>query len=297
MANNSRYCGYVAIIGKPNVGKSTLLNKIIARKISITADKPQTTRHQIAGIKTLANAQIIYVDTPGIHAKQKFQLNHYMNKVALKTMNTVDVILFMVSGLVWDAEDTYILEFLKKAKCPVILLVNKVDKIVGKDKLLPYLDELNKKMDFAKIVPLSATKGTNVDVLEKAIVNFLPEGKFLFSEKQTTDRDDKFLAAEIIREKLVRWLGQELPYATTVVIESFANTNHTLRISATIIVERTGQKVIIIGKQGTMLKKIGTLARKDMESLFHRKIFLTLWVKVNDSWSNDQMMLERLGYN
>jgi len=290
-------CGYVAIIGKPNVGKSTLLNKIIARKISITAAKPQTTRHKISGIKTIANMQIIYVDTPGIHAKQKYKLNHYMNKVALKTMTAVDVILFMVNGLVWEEEDEHILEYLKNVKCPVILLINKVDTIDNKGKLLPYLEELNKKMNFTKIIPISATKGTNVDVLEKTIVGFLPEGAFLFPEKQTTDRDDKFLAAEIIREKLVRWLGQELPYATTVVIESFANTNHTLRISATIFVERAGQKIIIIGKQGSVLKKIGTLARQDMEQLFHRKIFLTLWVKVNDSWSDDAAALERLGYN
>lgn len=297
VVDNSRYCGYVAIIGKPNVGKSTLLNKIIEHHVSITADKPQTTRHQIVGIKTLANAQIMYVDTPGIHAKRKFKLNQYMNKVALRTINTVDVILFMISGLVWRAEDAYILELLKKAKCPVILLINKVDKIASKDKLLPYLNELNKKMEFAKIIPLSATVGTNIDVLEKEIAHFLPARKFLFSAQQITDRDDKFLAAEIIREKLVRWLGQELPYATTVVIESFTNTNHTLRISATIIVEKDGQKMIIIGKQGAMLKKIGTLARKDMESLFHRKVFLTLWVKVSASWSDDQLMLERLGYN
>lgn len=290
------YCGYVAIIGKPNVGKSTLLNKIIARKISITAAKPQTTRHQILGIKTVTNTQIIYVDTPGIHKKSKYQLNHYMNKVALRAMNTVDVILFMVTALVWDAEDTHILAYLKKVKCPIILLINKVDKITNKKDLLPYLEELHKKTNFVKVIPISAIAGTNIDVLEKALVEFLPARKFLFPEKQTTDRHDQFLAAEIIREKLVRWLGQELPYATTVVIESFENTTHTLRISATIIVERTGQKVIIIGKQGAMLKKIGTLARKDMESLFQRKIFLTLWVKVSDSWSNDSTALERLGY-
>lgn len=297
MENKQKRCGYVAIIGRPNVGKSTLLNKIIARKISITAAKPQTTRHQIIGIKTIDNTQIIYVDTPGIHTKQKHTLNRYMNKTALKTMNTVDAILFMLDGLTWTEEDAHVLDYLKQVKCPIVLVINKVDQIDCKDRLLPYIEELNRKMNWIKIIPISAVQGTNVDVLEKTITDLLPQAPFLFAANQTTDRDDKFLAAEIIREKLVRLLGQELPYVTTVLIEKFEHTNHTLRIAAAIFVERDGQKIIIIGKQGAVLKKIGTLARKDMEQLFHRKVFLTLWVKTKDAWSDDQRALEQFGYN
>lgn len=295
--SNTQRCGYVAIIGRPNVGKSTLLNKIIARKISITAEKPQTTRHQIIGIKTIEHNQIVYVDTPGIHTKQKHTLNRYMNKAALKAMNTVDVVLFMLEGLTWTEEDAHVLDYLKQIKCPIILVINKVDRIACKDHLLPYIEELNKKMNWVKIIPISAVKGNNLDVLEKTIIDLLPQAPFLFAANQTTARDDKFLAAEIIREKLVRLLGQELPYVTTVLIEKFEYTNHTLRISAVIFVERDGQKIIIIGKQGAVLKKIGTLARKDMEQLFRHKVFLTLWVKVKDAWSDDQTMLEQLGYN
>ena len=297
MEDQSKRCGYVAIIGRPNVGKSTLLNKIIAHKISITAAKPQTTRHQISGIKTFANTQVIYVDTPGVHSKQQRLLNRCMNKLALKTMNGVDVVLFMTEGVAWTTEDEHILGYLKTISCPVILAINKVDKIDNKEKLLPYIEELNKKMSFAKIIPISASQGTGIDVLEKALIEFMPVASFLFPTKQITDRNDKFLAAEIIREKIIRFLGQELPYATTVIVDEFEHKTNTLRISATIFVEREGQKVIIIGKKGVGLKKIGTLARKDMEQLFHRKVFLTLWVKVKQSWSDDQRMLEQLGYN
>ena len=295
MANRQKKCGYVAIIGRPNVGKSTLLNKMIARKISITADKPQTTRHKICGIKTMANAQIIFVDTPGIHRKSKHILNRHMNKVAQKTINTVDVILFMIEGTRWTDDDDLVLECLQKTKVPVILVINKVDQIMAKAKLLPYLDTLNQKKPFADLIPISAQQGNNLEVLEQAIIKLLPESPFLFEQKQFTDRDDRFLAAEIIREKLVRFLGQELPYVTAVVIDEMVQRTK-LCITATIFVEKEGQKAIIIGKGGLVLKKLGTLARRDIEQLLHRKVFLTLWVKVKNSWSSDQASLEKMGY-
>jgi GTPase len=290
------FCGFVAIIGRPNVGKSTLLNKIIEQKISITSHKPQTTRHKILGIKTTGNAQVVYVDTPGVHEAGKHALNRYMNKTALAAMREVDLIVFVIEAPNWTKEDQFVLEKLSKIKCPVLLAVNKVDMIKPKEALLPYIEALQKKLTFAAVVPISASKNININELEREINKLLPLGEFLYSTEQITDRDVKFLAAEIIREKITKLLAQELPYASTVVVDQFKEKGKILHISATIFVEREGQKLIVIGKNGEQLKTIGTYARQDMETLFKKKVFLQLWVKIKSEWSNDAKTLERMGY-
>lgn len=290
------FCGFVAIVGRPNVGKSTLLNKIIEQKISITSHKPQTTRHKILGIKTTDNVQVVYVDTPGVHIAEKRALNRYMNKAALAAMREVDLVIFVIEAPNWTKEDQFVLEKLAKIKCPVILAVNKVDIIKPKEALLPYIESLQKKLAFAAVVPISAAKNINIDQLEREINKLLPLGEFLYSSEQITDRDPKFLAAEIIREKITKLLAQELPYASTVIIDQFTEKKKVLHISATIFVEREGQKLIVIGKNGEQLKTIGTYARQDMENLFNKKVFLQLWVKIKSEWSNDAKTLERLGY-
>ncbi|MBU0744467.1 MAG: GTPase Era [Gammaproteobacteria bacterium] len=290
------HAGYVAILGRPNVGKSTLLNKILGKKISITARKAQTTRHKILGIKTEGDYQAIYVDTPGIHSRSESPLNTYMNKAALSTLNDVDAIIFMVAGTAWHTEDEFILRALSKVKCPVILVINKVDLIPQKSLLLGHIKTASEKFNFQAVVPLSAQEDTNLDSLEEVVKKLLPENPFFFPKEQATDRDDKFLAAEIIREKLTRFLGQELPYALSVMIDNIELKKEVMFVTATIYVERQGQKVIIIGKDGEVLKKIGTLARHDMETLFSRKVFLRLWIKVKANWTSDDKLLSYLGY-
>lgn len=289
-------CGYVAIIGRPNVGKSTLLNRILGEKLSITSHKPQTTRHQILGIKTQDNIQTIYVDTPGLHKNIKRAINRYMNKTALQTLEEVDVIIWVLEGLRWLDEDEWIYKRLKEIKKPIIVLVNKVDQVKAKTDLLPYLQQLSKKADFVSIMPVSAQKGINVAELEKVIAELLPENPYYFSEDQLTDRNDRFLAAEMIREKLMRRLNQELPYALTVEINEFKEKENILHIHATIWVEKENQKAIVIGEGGQNLKNIGKLARLDMEKLFDNKVFLQLWVKVKENWSDDEKALRSFGY-
>lgn len=294
-------CGFVAIIGRPNVGKSTLLNKIIGEKISITSRKQQTTRHAVLGIKTIDDAQIIYVDTPGLYGNLKAAaigstLQRRMTRAAYQAMKDVDVVIFMVEDLIFGDAEERILQHLQELSCPIILVINKIDKITPKEKLLPHLAELQKKMNFAAIVPLSAKRGTYVEQLEKEIIGRLPENDFFYSPEQITDRSDVFRAAEIIREKLIKALGQELPYVTAVNIERFEVKDKVLHINAIIYVERQGQKIIIIGKKGERLKKIGTWARQELESIFDRKVFLQLWIKVKENWREDEMALKTLGY-
>jgi len=290
-------CGYVAIVGRPNVGKSTLLNRLLGQKISITTHKPQTTRHRILGIKSLDNAQIIYVDTPGIHTHNKSALNRYMNRTAIASMADVDIILFVIDGINWSAQDDVVLERLRTQHIPVILVVNKLDKIKDKQQLLPYMAQLSEKMEFEHIIPVSARSGDAVEQLESTIVTMLPKAAPFFPEDQITDRSERFMAAEFIREKLMRTLGQELPYALTVEIEKFEDSNDLKRINAIIWVSRDSQKGIIIGKDGQQLKTIGEQARKDMETAFDCKVFLQLWVKVKQGWSDDERALKSLGYN
>ena len=289
-------CGYVAIVGRPNVGKSTLLNRLIGQKISITSRKPQTTRHRILGIKTVDGAQLVFVDTPGVHRDGKRAINRHMNRTALAAIQDVDAIVFVVDGLEWTDEDQLVLDALKGVATPVILALNKVDTLPQKEVLLPYLQQLGEKMKFAEVFPLSAQKGTNVDVLENKLVELLPESEPIYAEDQVTDRSERFLAAEFIREKLMRSLGQEIPYALTVEIEQFKMDGTLRRVAAVIFVEREGQKRIVIGKAGQGLKEVGRQAREQMERTFGSKVFLELWVKVREGWSDDERALRSLGY-
>jgi len=291
--------GYVAIIGRPNVGKSTLINRILGQKLCITSRRPQTTRHRILGIKTEESSQLIYVDTPGIHEDDgKRAMNRYMNRAAASSIDDVDVVLFVVEGLKWTNEDIGVLKRLKNdAKAPVILVLNKIDNLADKAELLPRVQELSQEFNFAEVVPISARKGINVEHLEQEIIKLVPEGDMIFPEDQFTDRSSRFLAAELVREKLFRHLGQELPYSITVEIEQFKEDNGMFRINAAIYVERSGQKNIVIGKKGELLKAVGKDARIEMEQLFGCKVFLELWVKVREGWSDNERMLKNLGYN
>ena len=291
------HCGYAALIGRPNVGKSTLMNTILGQKISITSHRPQTTRHRIIGIKTTAHNQVIYVDTPGIHDNEQRAMNRYMNRTAGSSFKDVDVIILLVDAMKWTNEDELVIKRLQGVSAPVLLAVNKVDQIKKKDQLLPYIESIKNKFDFADIIPLSAMKGDNVENLEKLIAAYMPESEAFYSEDQVTDRSSRFMAAEIIREKLMRNLAQELPYNLTVEIEKFTQDGKLLDIAAVIWVERENQKAIIIGKGGEQLKSIGTKARIDMEKMFDSKVFLQLWVKVKSGWSDDERALNSLGYN
>lgn len=290
--------GYVAIIGRPNVGKSTLINRILGQKLCITSRRPQTTRHRILGIKTTEQGQFIYVDTPGMHSDGKRAMNRYMNRAAASSIEDVDVILFVIEGLKWTDEDSRVLKRIQKdARAPVILVPNKVDKLQDKAQLLPQIEELASQYDFAAVIPISARKGMNTEQLENQIAELMPEGEMIYDEDQLTDRSSRFLAAEIVREKLFRYLGQELPYSLTVDIEQFEEDQGMFRIAAVVYVERSGQKSIVIGKKGEQLKLIGQEARIEMEELFGCKVFLQIWVKVREGWSDNERMLKSLGYN
>ena len=290
-------CGYVAIVSRPNVGKSTLLNHILGQKISITSRKPQTTRNAVVGIKTEGDVQIIFVDTPGMHLGQQKAINRYMNKAATSAMKDVDVVVFVVDRFIWTEEDEAVAEKLQHLPCPIILAVNKVDQIEDKESLLPHLQTLSEKLNVAEIVPMSALRNTNLDRLEALITERLPEGVHMYPDDQITDRSSRFMAAEIVREKITRQLGDELPYEMAVEIEEFKQEGNLLNISALILVERDGQKKILIGDKGARIKLIGTEARVDMEKLFEMKIMLKLWVKVKSGWSDDERALRSLGYN
>ena len=296
MSNNFR-CGYVALVGRPNVGKSTLLNRILGQKISITSRRPQTTRHRVLGIKTQETAQLIYVDTPGIHDYSGRAMNRHMNRTASSALLDVDVVVFMVDGLKWTQDDDLVLEKLASVDCPVILAVNKIDLLANRDELLPRLQDLSGKYTFEQVIPVSATKGDNVTALESAIEVLLPHAAAMFPEDQVTDRSVRFLAAELVREKLFRKLGRELPYGLTVEIESFKSEPGITHIHALIWVERKSQKTIVIGKQGRLLKEVGIEARKDIEVLIDGKVNLKLWVKIKEGWADDERALRSLGYN
>jgi GTP-binding protein Era len=291
------HCGHVAIVGRPNVGKSTLLNHILGQKISITSRRPQTTRHAILGIKTEHGTQVVYVDTPGLHRAGKRAMNRYMNRAAKGALSDVDVVVFLVEAMRWTVEDEHVCEMLKTVRVPVILAVNKVDKISDKTALLPFLQTLSGKMDFAHIIPLAARSGHSVAVLEEKVRSLLPPGEAFYPEDQVTDRSERFLAAELIREKLMQSLGQELPYAATVQIEKFSPQDAVLHIDAIIWVERSGQKAIVIGEGGKRLKEIGRRARLDMERQFEGKVFLQMWVKVKEDWSDNEQALASLGFD
>jgi GTPase len=287
-------CGYVAIVGRPNVGKSTLLNHVLKQKICITSRKPQTTRHQQLGIKTEGSNQIIFVDTPGIHASQKKVLNRYMNQEARSALHDVDVIVFVVEALKWQEEDDLVVRLLNDVTSPVILAINKIDRLENKQKLLPFIEKITGKVSFQEIVPLSALNADNLDVLEKVICSHLPQREHVFSEDEITDRSSRFLCAEIIREKIIRQLGDELPYELTVEIEAFEADEKIVHIDALILVDRDSQKSIVIGQQGQRLKSIGSQARVDIEALLGQKVMLKLWVKVKAGWADSERALQSL---
>lgn len=289
-------CGYIAIVGRPNVGKSTLMNRIIGQKISITSRKPQTTRHRIQGIKTTARAQMIFVDTPGLHHGGKRTMNRIMNRAAIDTLQDVDVVLFVIEAQRWTDEDQSIFERIKSLNIPVLLVINKIDQFKDKSALLTQIEELTRDNIYTDVIPLSATTGNNIDRLEQLVQGLLPLSVPFYPDDQVTDRSERFIAAELIREKLMRRLGQELPYALAVEIEQFKEEGQLVSIDALIWVERDSQKAIVIGKQGAGLKSVGKQARIDMENIFGRKVFLQMWVKVKDKWADDDRMLRGLGY-
>jgi len=297
MGTDTGRCGYVAIVGRPNVGKSTLLNHLLGQKISITSRKPQTTRQRVLGIKTEADYQIIFVDTPGLHKDAEKAINRYMNRAASSAIRDVDLVVMVVDRTAWTDEDSMVLEQIRQSGHPCLLVVNKVDLLDDKSALLPHLQELAGKGQFEAILPVSALRRHNVEELEQEILKFLPVSERFFPEDQITDRSQRFLAAEIVREKIMRQLGEEIPYSISVEIEEFALDGEILHISALIFVERKGQKIILVGEGGSRLRSIGTDARRDMELLFDCKIMLRLWVKVKSGWSDDERALRSLGYD
>ncbi len=297
MTMTTTYCGYIAIVGRPNVGKSTLLNKILQQKISITSRKPQTTRHSILGIQTLDNYQLLYVDTPGIHVGSKKIMNRMMNKTASNVLQDVDVVLFVVEALRWTEEDEYVLEIIARQAASCFLLVNKVDKISDKATLLPWLQSMSARYAFKEVIPLSAKKDIQLDVLQNHLMAYMPAGRHVFADDQVTDRSTKFLCAELLREKIFRMCGDELPYSTLVDIESFKEEPQLIRIHALILVEKDSHKRMIIGNKGSKLKEMATNARIDMEVMLQQKVFLQCWCKVKSGWSDDERLLKHMGYD
>ena len=296
MTEEQTRCGYVAVVGRPNVGKSTLVNHILGQKLAITSRKPQTPRHNMLGIKTEGAVQAVYVDTPGLHKGGQTALNRFMNRSALTALKDIDVAVFVVDRMRWTDEDEMVFERIQHLTCPLIIAVNKADRLEDKSQLLAHLEWLASKLPNAQIVPVSALHGHNLDTLERLVAEYLPVSEHFFPEDQITDRSSRFLAAEMVREKIMRQLGAELPYQITVEIEEFKQEGRILHIHALILVERDGQKKIIIGDKGERIKRIGQEARKDMEILFDSKIMLNLWVKVKSGWSDDERALRSLGY-
>ncbi|GAA0857029.1 GTPase Era [Aliiglaciecola litoralis] len=297
MTQTQTFCGMIAIVGRPNVGKSTLLNKLLGQKVSITSRKPQTTRHRIMGIDTEGQHQAVFVDTPGLHVEEKRAINRLMNRAASSSFAEVGLVLFLVEGTKWTEDDQMVLTKVIQSGLPCWLLVNKSDNVKDKTELMTHLQWLQQQHDFEKIMPISAKLGRNVDELREMVHKSLPESEFYFPEDYITDRSSRFMASEIIREKLMRFTGDELPYSVTVEIEQFLMAeNGVFRINGLILVERETQKRMVIGKGGQRLKTIGAEARKDMENLFDNKVFLELWVKVKSGWADDERALRSLGY-
>ncbi len=288
-------CGHLAIVGRPNVGKSTLLNRLIGQKISIVSRKAQTTRHRITGVLTRSGQQFIFVDTPGFQTRHKNALNRMMNRGVTQALNDVNVILLVIEAGRFTDEDRRVLSLIPEDK-KVLLVINKIDRLADKKRLLPFMAEVSKEFAFAEIVPVSAASGAGGDALIDAAGRYLPESAPLFGEDDLTDRSERFLAAEFLREKLFRRLGEELPYGMTVEIERFETESSLRRINAAIIVDRPAHKAIVIGKGGEQLKAIASDARRDMESLFGGKVFLEVWVKVKGGWADDERALKSLGY-
>ncbi len=288
--------GYVAIVGRPNVGKSTLLNRILGQKVSIVTAKPQTTRQRLAGIKTTDKGQVVYIDTPGIHHAAKRALNRYMNRVAQASFRDVDLVIFLVEADKWTRQDEFVARALRAASAPVMLVLNKIDEVPDKASLLTLVEQHAGAGNYDSILMISAKNGSGVGELEKRVMQKLPFSRPFYDEDQFTDRSERFLAAEMIREQLTLRLHQELPYALTVQIEEFKREKDLLTIGAIIWVERDSQKQITIGKKGIVLKQVGSKARLVLQELFDEKIFLRLWVKVSRDWSDNDKLIERFGY-
>lgn len=288
--------GHVAVVGRPNVGKSTLINALVGFRVSIVSRRPQTTRHRILGISTVEGGQIVYVDTPGLHGKEPRAINRYMNRAARGALSEVQVGVLVIEAGAWREDDERAYKALVEAGVPRVLVINKVDRLKDKGALLPFIQQVMKDHDFIEVVPLSAQKRKGLEVLQKVLLKHLPAGEPLFEEDQVTDRSERFLCAELIREQLMRKLGDELPYATSVEIENWEEDGRMARIAAVIWVEREGQKAIVIGAGGEQLRQIGMDARIAMERLLDRKVFLQLWCKVREGWSDDEQVLQRFGY-
>lgn len=291
------HCGYVALVGRPNVGKSTLMNRILGQKLSIVTAKPQTTRQRIAGIKTTSEGQVIYIDTPGIHLAAERALNRYMNRVAHAAFHDVDLILFIIEAGRWSKQDEHVARSLESVSAPVWLVVNKIDLVAKKPKLLQFLEKEVRTERFAGVYLVAAKSGSGVDDLERRVMQWLPFSRPYYDENQFTDRSERFLAGELIREQLMLRLHQELPYSLTVEVEEFKRTDSLIRIGAIIWVEREGQKQIVIGKGGDVLKMVGTRARQALEALFDEKVFVRLWVKVSKDWSDNERALRQFGFD
>ena len=293
----ARHSGFVALAGRPNVGKSTLVNALVERKVSIVTAKPQTTRHRILGIVNRPDAQIVLVDTPGLHTNARRALNRLMNRTAAQAIAEADLNLFMVEGTRWLPDDQAALDRIQRVGRPIIAVVNKVDKVKPREKLLPFLAELGQRAPFADIVPVSALRGTNLDRLVEVISAHLPEGPPLYPAEQVTDRSERFLAAEIVREKLTLALSDELPYGLSVEVEAYeVAPDGRVSIAAVIWVERKGQKAIVIGEKGERLKHIGRAARLELKRMLGTPVYLELWVKIKENWADDERALRSLGY-
>ena len=299
MTESKQHCGFVAIVGRPNVGKSTLLNQLLGQKVSITSRKAQTTRHRIVGIDTQGDDQIIYIDTPGLHIEEKRAINRLMNRAASSSIGDVELVIFVVEGTHWNEDDEMVAGKLKDCKAPILLVINKIDNVTDKTQLLPHIQEISQKINFLDVVPISAEKGEGIDIIKDIVKKHLPAGQHHFPEDYITDRSQRFMASEIIREKLMRFLGDELPYSVTVEIEQFKVDERSgmYRINGLILVERDGQKKMVIGNKGEKIKKIGIEARKDMQLFFDNKVHLELWVKVKAGWADDERALRSLGYS
>jgi GTP-binding protein Era len=286
--------GTVAIVGRPNVGKSTLLNLLVGQKISITSRKPQTTRHRITGILTRADAQLVFIDTPGFQTQHRSVLNRLMNRAVTQALEGVDVVVWVIEAMKFDGRDAALLKLLPE-KTPVVLVINKVDRLQRKPDLLPFIAEMNERRSFAAVVPLSAERDGDAEPLVREMVSLLPEGPRMYEDDEVTTLSERFLAAELVREKLFRLLGDELPYAAAVEVERFETTGDLRRIHIAILVDKANQKGIVIGKNGEKLKAISTQARHDMERLFGGKVFLEVWVRVRSGWADNEAVLKRMG--
>lgn len=289
--------GLVTLVGRPNVGKSTLLNRLVGQKVSIISSRPQTTRHRILGISNSEQAQVVYIDTPGIHHPKQKAINRYMNKAARGSLEGVDCALMLITANGWQDEDELVLQEIRKQDLPVLLVINKIDKLHGRDSLLPLMEASLARYDFAEVIPLSAQNGENLERLQQVILSYLPRQPALYPEEQFTDKSDRFLVSELIREQVFRTIGQEVPYAVAVEVEKLEDDQELMRIEAVIWVEKESQKSIMIGKGGSQLKTIGSRARAEIERLYNKRVYLNVWVKVRKGWSGSEQHLKTLGYD